>query len=207
MECSSPLYKMAEQDRSKVVVSDSLWYPTLSWMTANGGQRSGLFGAAIGCAFQLRCTLSMPQSQECLELTQRMLCVTSVWKVKTLQWQLVTTNKKRKLGDGLFTEEPDAEEPCVQTVGSYLDRLFTLYSLCPGGIGVGGRCARSSRSRPCEVRGGAARHHVLLPRSKRVVSTLPGHKKLAWLQAHDQEEMRREQSGRGYRESTSWARS
>ena len=55
-----------------------------------------------------------------------MLCVTSVWKVKTLQWQLLTTNKKRKLGDGLFTEEPEAEEPCAHTSDAYLDRLMTL---------------------------------------------------------------------------------
>ena len=78
----------------------------------------------------------MLQSQECLELTQRMLwCVTSVWKVKTLQWQLVTTNKKRKLGDGLFTEEPDAEEPCVQTVGSYLDSCSRSIAYALAGSG------------------------------------------------------------------------
>eukprot|EP00435_Cladocopium_sp_Y103_P054452 s2532_g17.t1 len=45
------------------------------------------------------------------ELDKRMLCVNCVWKVKSLQCQLMTANKKRKLGDGLFTEEPELEEP------------------------------------------------------------------------------------------------
>ena len=33
------------------------------------------------------------------ELNKRMLCVFSVWKVKSLQFQLVSTSKRRKLGD------------------------------------------------------------------------------------------------------------
>lgn len=51
-----------------------------------------------------------------------MLCVTSVWKVKSLQWQLLTTNKKRKLGDGLFTEERELEEAGPRDAEHYLDR-------------------------------------------------------------------------------------
>ena len=71
------------------------------------------------------------------ELTKRMLCVTSVWKVKALQWQLLTTNKKRKLRDGLFTEEPEAEEPCAHTSEAYLDRLMTLMVVyAPAGTAV-----------------------------------------------------------------------
>ena len=59
----------------------------------------------------------------------------SVWKVRTLQWQLGTSSKKRKLGKGLWTEEPDDEQPGHQDWETYLDRLFTLllaYAL--GGI-------------------------------------------------------------------------
>jgi hypothetical protein len=65
------------------------------------------------------------------ELDKRMRCVTSVWKVKSLQWQLLTTSKKRKLGDGLFTEEPELEESGPRGVEHYLDRLYTLMLAMP----------------------------------------------------------------------------
>jgi hypothetical protein len=41
------------------------------------------------------------------ELAKRMLCVYKLWKVRTLQYQLHTTQKKRKLAEG---EEADEEE-------------------------------------------------------------------------------------------------
>ena len=66
------------------------------------------------------------------ELSKRMLCVFSVWKVKSLQFQLVTTSKKRKLSDNLFTEELQEEEPVVQDWENYLDRpqiLLLAYAL------------------------------------------------------------------------------
>eukprot|EP00435_Cladocopium_sp_Y103_P031510 s3731_g8.t1 len=47
-------------------------------------------------------------------------------KVKSLQWQLLTTNKKRKLGEGLFTEEPELEEPGPKDAEHYLERLYTF---------------------------------------------------------------------------------
>ena len=55
-----------------------------------------------------------------------MLCVFNLWKVKTLQFQLTTNQKKRKLGENLYTEEVDEDEPCQHNVESYLDRLYTL---------------------------------------------------------------------------------
>ena len=63
-----------------------------------------------------------------------MLCVFSVWKVKSLQLQLVTTSKKRKLSDNLFTEELQEDEPVVHDWENYLDRLQILllaYALQP----------------------------------------------------------------------------
>ena len=60
------------------------------------------------------------------ELSKRMLCVFNLWKVKTLQFQLTTNQKKRKLGENLYTEEVDEDEPCQHNVESYLDRLYTL---------------------------------------------------------------------------------
>ena len=60
------------------------------------------------------------------ELNKRLLCVFSVWKVKSLQFQLVTTSKKRRLGDGLFTEETEQEESVPRDWENYLDRLHIL---------------------------------------------------------------------------------
>ena len=60
------------------------------------------------------------------ELSKRMLCVFNLWKVKTLQFQLTTNQKKRKLCENLYTEEVDEDEPCQHNVESYLDRLYTL---------------------------------------------------------------------------------
>ena len=68
------------------------------------------------------------------ELNKRMLCVFSVWKVKSLQFQLVSTSKKRKLGKNLFTEDQELEEVVPRDWESYLDRLqilLTAYSLTP----------------------------------------------------------------------------
>ena len=56
------------------------------------------------------------------ELSKRMLCVFNLWKVKTLQFQLTTNQKERKLGENLYTEE----KPCQHNVEFYLDRLYTL---------------------------------------------------------------------------------
>ncbi|CAE7815841.1 unnamed protein product [Symbiodinium sp. CCMP2592] len=63
------------------------------------------------------------------ELNKRMLCVFSVWKVKSLQFQLVSTSKKRKLGDNLYTEDQEQDEAVPRV---YLDRLqilLTAYAL------------------------------------------------------------------------------
>lgn len=60
------------------------------------------------------------------EVQKRMLCVYNIWQVKTLQFQLTTSQKKRKLSEGLFIEEGDDEEVVAHDVDNYLDKLFTL---------------------------------------------------------------------------------
>ena len=60
------------------------------------------------------------------EVQKRMLCVYNIWRVKTLQFQLTTSQKKRKLSEGLFIEEGDDEEVVAHDVDNYLDKLFTL---------------------------------------------------------------------------------
>ena len=197
-------YRQAEQDRSKVVVSD------LDSLLDDSELRSAK--QRFWCRYRLRFPTEMYPSDATVsrvsrELTKRMLCVTSVWKVKTLQWQLLTTNKKRKLGDGLFTEEPEAEEPCAHTSDAYLDRLMTLmvaYALAGSGV-VAGAPARAEE----DQLGADSTKFVEVPldilfkyhaRAKRAVAGLHPTKRLGWLQARDQEE-RAEWVSR-YREST-----
>ena len=82
------------------------------------------------------------------ELNKRMLCVFSVWKVKSLQFQLVSTSKRRKLGDNLFTEEQELEEVVAKDWETYLDRLqilLTAYALA-GVVAVAGGPAANNES-------------------------------------------------------------
>ena len=60
------------------------------------------------------------------EMGKRMLCIFSVWKVKSLQHQLLSSVKKRKLAPNLYTEDDDPDEAGPRDADSYLDRLFTL---------------------------------------------------------------------------------
>ena len=55
-----------------------------------------------------------------------MLCVYNIWRVKALQSQLTTSQKKRKLSEGLFIEDGEGEEVVSHDFDNYLDRLFTL---------------------------------------------------------------------------------
>ena len=60
------------------------------------------------------------------ELSKRMLCVYSLWKVRTLQYQLHTTQKKRKLAEGLYTEEVEDDDRAPHDWESYMDRMLSL---------------------------------------------------------------------------------
>ncbi|CAJ1359412.1 unnamed protein product, partial [Effrenium voratum] len=123
------------------------------------------------------------------EMSKRLLCVTAVWKVKTLQWQLGTSSKKRKLGEGLWTEEPDDEQP------GHLDRLFTLllaYAL--GGVKA---LDNAPPAKEEDVLGADTSKFVYVPldvvmryhaRARRTSASLPYASRLAWLQQRDTEE-------------------
>ena len=118
-----PWYQQSEQDRSKVATAD---LDTLL-------QDSELRDCKL--LFWVRYRQRFPPevhpadatlSRVSREMTKRMLCVFSVWKVRSLQYQLHTTNRKRKLADGLFTEEADEDDAMGQDWESYLDKLQTL---------------------------------------------------------------------------------
>ena len=183
-------YRQSEQDRSKVVVSD------LDSLLDDSELRSAK--QRFWSRYRLRYPTEMYPSDATVsrvsrELTHRMLCVPSVWKVKTLQWQLLTTNKQRRLGDGLFTEEPEAEEPCAHPSEAYLDRPMTLmvaYALAGTGA-VAGAPARAE----VDQLGADSTKFVEVPldilfkyhaRAKRAVAGLHPTKRLGWLHARYQ---------------------
>ena len=60
------------------------------------------------------------------EISKRMLCVYNIWKVRTLQFQLHTSTRKRKVGDNLYTEDKEDDDNTPQDWESYLDKLHTL---------------------------------------------------------------------------------
>ena len=129
------------------------------------------------------------------ELSKRMLCLFNVWKVRSLQFQLGTSQKKRRLGDGLFTEEAETEESYTADCDTYLNKLHTLliaYLLagCQPLSGV----ADATKE---QTLGADSTAYVEVPldvmlqyfyRAKRAVAGLPVGKRLAWLQARDSDE-------------------
>ena len=162
-------------------------------------------GSATGNVSHLKSTLQTLPSPG--SAVKRMLCVFAIWKVRSLQFQLHTTNKKRKLADGLFTEEQDEDDGCGRDWEAYLDKLQTLmlaYSMA-GAAGVTGAPAAAQE----HGLGSDSCRFVQVPldvmqayyyRAKRTTCLLPPAKRLAWLQSKDAEE-RSEWVAR-FREST-----
>ena len=129
------------------------------------------------------------------ELNKRMLCVFSVWKVKSLQFQLVSTSsKKRKLGENLFTEDQELEEVVPRDWESYLDRLqilLTAYALAGVQAVAGGPPANSENTVGADTQFVQAPLDVVMEyfyRAKRSASQIQPQKRLAWLQHRDTEE-------------------
>lgn len=116
-------YQQAEQDRSKVLTSD------LDTMLGDTELRT------VKQSFWRRYKLRFPAevhpadatvSRVSREMEKRMLCVYNVWKVKSLQFQLHTTQRKRKLADGLYMDDQEEDDATGHDADSYLDRLHTL---------------------------------------------------------------------------------
>ena len=129
------------------------------------------------------------------ELNKRMLCVFSVWKVKSLQFQLVSTSKKRKLGENLFTEDQELEEVVPRDWESYLDRLrilLTAYALAGVQAVAGGPPANSENTVGADTTQFVqALLDVVMEyfyRAKCSASQIQPQKRLAWLQHRDTEE-------------------
>ena len=185
-------YKTAEQDRSRVAIED------LDSLLGDTELRSAK--EAFWVRYKLRFPTEVYPSDAAVsrasrEMSKRLLCVTSVWKVKTLQWQLGTSSKKRKLGEGLWTEEPEDEQPGHQDWETYLDRLFTLllaYAL--GGVKA---LDNAPSAKEEDVLGADTTRFVSVPldvvmryhaRARRTSASLPHASRLAWLLQRDTEE-------------------
>ena len=197
-------YQQAEQDRSKVSTAD------LDTLLQDSELRD--FKSLFWVRYRMKFPPEIHPADATLsrvsrEMTKRMLCVFSVWKVRSLQYQLHTTNRKRKLADGLFTEEAEEDDSMGQDWESYLDKLHTLmlaYSMAgvqavPGSPAAGTEASLGADSSKFVQ----APLDVMLAyfyRAKRTTSMLPTTKRLPWLMMRDAEE-RAEWVAR-FREST-----
>ena len=129
------------------------------------------------------------------EMGKRMLCIFSVWKVKSLQHQLLSSVKKRKLAPNLYTEDDDPDEAGPRDAESYLDRLFTL---CLAYAMAGTMAVPAAPAAMEEASLGAdSTLFVAVPvdvvmmywfRAKRTSALVAAAHRLPWLQARDQEE-------------------
>lgn len=184
-------FSTSEQDRSKVALTD------LDTMLEDGELRD------VKQAFWKRYRQRFPAevhpadsllSRVSRELSKRMLCVFAIWKVRSLYFQLTTVQRKRKLGDNLYTEEAETEEAISKDADTYLDKLYTLllaYSMAGvhplPGTDPAKEVALSASSVefvgvPLDV---AMAYYF---RAKKCVTALPPSRRLHWLQAKDVEE-------------------
>ena len=100
-------FTQSEKDRSKVALAD------LDSLLEDSELRD--VKVAFWKRYHMRYPSEMHPADSLLsrlsrELSKRMLCVYDVWKVRSLHFQLTTVQKKRKLGDNLFTEEVETAE-------------------------------------------------------------------------------------------------
>ena len=185
-------FQQAEQDRSKVPAAD------LDAMMTDDELRDAkvLFWRRYKMRFPTDVhPADSTVSRVSREMDKRMLCVYSLWKVKSLQHQLHCTQKKRKLGEGLYTDDVDDEEPVRQDFEAYMDKLQTLmlaYSIA-GSAPAPGAPALTEES----TLGADSTRFVKAPldvmmayflRAKRTASQLHPSKRLTWVMARDSEE-------------------
>ena len=116
-------FQQVEQDRSKVALAD------LDSLLEDSEMRD------VKTQFWKRYRLRFPAdvhpsdavvSRLSRELSKRTLCVFSAWKVRSLKFQMGSSQRKRNLGEGLFTEEAETVEVVSHDCDTYLQKLHTL---------------------------------------------------------------------------------
>ena len=185
-------YRQVEQDRSKVAVSD---LDTMLGKTELRDTKQQFWRR-----YQMRFRPEIRPADTTIsrvarEMQKRMLCVYNIWRVKTLQFQLTTSQKKRKLSDGLFIEDGEDEEVVAHDVDNYLDRLFTLL-LAYAMAGCAGVTGAPDAAQELNL-GADTTKFVNVPldviykyyfRAKRSITAMPMAQRLQWLQTRDMEE-------------------
>ena len=132
--------------------------------------------------FQPRCIRVMRWFRECRLSFPKACFVCSMCGKRgrsSSSWE--ATQKKRKLGEGLFTEEADTEEAYATDCETYLKKLRTLliaYALAG---------SRANSTEFVEVPLDVMLQLQYYLRAKKATSTLPMIKRLGWLQARDEE--------------------
>ena len=144
-------YRQVEQDRSKIALSD------LDTMLGESELRDTK--QQFWRRYKMRFPLEIHPADTTIsrvarEMQKRMRCVYNIWRVKTLQFQLTTSQKKRKLSEGLFLEDGEDEEVVTHDVDNYLDRLFTLMLAY-----AHGRVLWGDRSTRCSARAQLGSRH------------------------------------------------
>ena len=183
-------FKQSEQDRSRISASD------LDALLGDSELRD------LKSAFWRRYKLRFPPevhpadatiSRVTRELTKRMLCVYNIWRVKSLQFQQATTQRKRKIADSLYVEEAEEDEPANRDANSYLDKLWTLllaYSMA-------GSASCTTAPGVAESLGSNSVEYVEVPvdviqqyfyRAKRSAALIPYNHRLEWLQQRGNDE-------------------
>eukprot|EP00435_Cladocopium_sp_Y103_P031497 s1905_g8.t1 len=198
-------YRQAEQDRSKIQLSD---LDTMLGETELRDTKQQFWRR-----YKLRFSPEVHPADTTIsrvarEMQKRMLCVYSIWKVKSLQFQLTTSQKKRKVGESLFVEEGEDEESCSHDYDNYLDKLYTLM-LAYAMAGCAGVTGAPEAAQELNL-GADTTKFVLVPldvvfkyffRAKRSSAMLPPAARLQWLQARDLDE--RSEWVAKFRDSTS----
>ena len=181
-------FKQCDTDRSKVSATD------LDSLLGDSELRD------VKVAFWTRYRVRLPPelypsdatvSRVSREMSKRLLCVFDVWKVRSLQFQLTSSSKKRKLADTLFVEEDADEDTVARDWEGYLDKLYTL--LVAYALAGTGRVSGAPEAAREAVLGADSTSFVQVPldvlayyyRARRVLQSLPHHKRLGWLQAQD----------------------
>ena len=183
-------FKQSEQDRSRISASD------LDALLGDSELRD------LKSAFWRRYKLRFPPevhpadatiSRVTRELTKRMLCVYNIWRVKSLQFQQATTQRKRKIADSLYVEEAEEDEPANRDANSYLDKLWTLLLA----YAMAGSASCTTAPGVAESLGSNSVEYVEVPvdviqqyfyRAKRSASLIPYNHRLEWLQQRDNDE-------------------
>ena len=127
------------------------------------------------------------------EMSKRMLMVFNVHTAKNLKDQVTTSKKRKRLAADLYTEQEEVVED-ARDASEYLDKL-TIYMLALAVAGI--NQIEGSDPATEAVLGADTTRYVQVPldvawsyvwRAKKAAGTIPGPRRLAWLERQDVEE-------------------